>query len=170
VERQKAEKVIISMDMKHRLIRDKIRKTINHLTVLRCVAASGDALSHPIVTSCKVPDDIDQGGHRPGKDFPIERNVKSCTDRAIFERSIRHHHIPYITALGMNPCCSKAEAVLLMDNCSAHVTPEIFGLLGENQVKIVTFAPHTTSILRALDLSVFGVFESKKLLDGTGRQ
>jgi hypothetical protein len=49
-----------------------------------------------------------------------------------------------------------------MDNCSAHVTPEIFRLLGENHIKIVTYAPHTTNIFQALDLSLFGVFKSKE--------
>jgi hypothetical protein len=52
--------------------------------------------------------------------------------------------------------------VLLTDNCSAHVNPEIFRLLGENHVKIVTFAPHTANIFQALDLSFFGVFKTKQ--------
>jgi hypothetical protein len=61
-----------------------------------------------------------------------------------------------------NPSYSKAEAVLLMDNCSVHVTPEIFRLLGENHIKIVTFAPHPTNIFQALNLSFFGVFKTKE--------
>jgi hypothetical protein len=86
------------------------------------------------------------GGHCPGKDFLIKSNAKPYVDRPLFENFIRHQFIPYITALRTNPCYSKAEAVLLMDNCSAHVTPEIFTLLGENHIKIVTFARHTTNI------------------------
>jgi hypothetical protein len=150
------------MDMKDRLIPHKVRRTINHLTVLTCVAASGDALCSMIVTSRKVPDDIYQGGHRPGKDFMIERNAKSYADRPPFENFIRHHLIPHITALRTNPCYSKAEAVLLMDNCSFHVTPEIFRFLGENHIKIVAFVSHTTNISQALDLSFFGVFKTKE--------
>jgi hypothetical protein len=49
-----------------------------------------------------------------------------------------------------------------MDNCSTHVTPEIFRLLGENHIKIVTFAPHTTNILQALALSFFIVLKTKE--------
>jgi hypothetical protein len=49
-----------------------------------------------------------------------------------------------------------------MNNCSAHVTPAIFRLLGENHIKIVTFAPHSTNVFQALDLSFFGVFKTKK--------
>jgi hypothetical protein len=60
------------------------------------------------------------------------------------------------------PCYSKAEAMLLMDNCSAHVTPQIFRLLGENHIKIVTFALHTPNIFQAFDPSFFGVFKTKE--------
>jgi hypothetical protein len=59
-------------------------------------------------------------------------------------------------------CYSKAEAVLLMDNCSAHVTPEIFRLLGENHIKMVTFSPHTTNIFQAFDLSFLVCLKRKR--------
>jgi hypothetical protein len=80
-EDRKSKKVVIPMDMKDRLIRDKVRNTIDHLTVLTCVPASGDALFPIIVTSRKVPDDIYRGGYHPGKDFLIERNAKPYVDR-----------------------------------------------------------------------------------------
>jgi hypothetical protein len=82
-----------------------------------------------IVTSRKVSEDVYHGGHRAGKNFLIERNAKPYVDRPLFENFIWHQLIPYINALRINPCYSKAEAVLLMDNCSVHVTPEIFRLL-----------------------------------------
>jgi hypothetical protein len=41
-------------------------------------------------------------------------------------------------------------------------TPEIFMLLGENHITIVTFAPHTTNIFQNLDFSFFGVFKTKE--------
>jgi hypothetical protein len=114
-----------------------------------------------IVTSRKVRDDIYHGGHHPEKDFLIECSAKLYVDRPLFENFIRRQLIPNITALQNNPCYSKTEAVLLMDNCSAHVIPEIFRLLGENHIKIVTFTQHATNIFRALDLSFFGVFKTK---------
>jgi hypothetical protein len=130
--------------------------------VLTCVVASGDTLFPMIVTLRKFPDDIYHGGHRPSTDFLIERNAKPDVDRPLCKSFIRHQPIPHITALRTNPCYSKAEAVLLMDNCSAHVTPGIFRLLGEFHIKIVTFTPHTTNIFQALDLCFFGVFKTKE--------
>jgi hypothetical protein len=92
----------------------------------------------------------------------IERNAKPYVDRPPFENFIRYQLILHIMALQTNLCCSKAEPVLLMDNCSVYVTPEIFRHLGENHIKIVTFAPHTTNIFQALDISFFGVFKTKE--------
>jgi hypothetical protein len=54
----------------------------------------------------------------------MERNAKPSVDRPIFENFIRHQLISQTTALRTNPYYSKAEALLLMDNCSAHVNPE----------------------------------------------
>jgi hypothetical protein len=115
-----------------------------------------------IVTSHKVPDDIDQGGHRSGKDFLIERNAKPYIDCVIFEHLIHHHHLPHIMVLRTIPCHSKPEAVLLMDNCSVQVTPEIFRLLGENHIRTVTLTPRAINIFQALSISFFGVFKTKE--------
>jgi hypothetical protein len=116
---------------------------------LTWVAANGDALCPVIITSRKVPGDINQGGHRPGKDFIIDSNAKPYVGRAIFGRFIRHQLISHITALRIIQCDSKAEAVLLMGDCSAHVTPEVFRLVGESHMAILTFVPHTINIFQA---------------------
>jgi hypothetical protein len=50
-----------------------------------------------IVTPHKVPDDIYHGGHRPSKDFLIERNAKRYVDRPLFENFIHHQLVPHIT-------------------------------------------------------------------------
>jgi hypothetical protein len=108
-EDRKSKKVVIPMDMEDYLIRHKVRKNINHLTVLTCAAAGENALCPVTVTSRKVPDDSSQCGHRPGKDFLIERSAKSYLDHAIFEPFIHHHLIPHITAPTTIPklklCC-----------------------------------------------------------------
>jgi hypothetical protein len=115
-----------------------------------------------VVTLRRVPDDIYQGAYRLDKDLLIERNAKRYVDCAIFERFIRHHLIPHITRLRTIPCDSKADALLLMDNCSSHVTPEIFKPLGENHIEIFVCPPHTTNIFQALDLSFFGVLKAEE--------
>jgi hypothetical protein len=48
-----------------------------------------------------------------------------------------------------------------MDNCSPHLTSVVIDLLSEARVRIVTFAPDTTQIFQALDLSLFGVLKRR---------
>jgi hypothetical protein len=50
----------------------------------------------------------------------------------------------------------------MMDNCSSHVTSEIFIFRGQNHVKIVTFVPHATNVFQVIDVSSFGVFKTKE--------
>jgi hypothetical protein len=150
-------KVMIPMDVKDCLIRYKVPKTLNYLTVLTLVAANGQAYFPVIVTSRRIPDGVSQSRHRRGKYFLIERNRKPDVDRAIFERFIRRHFIPHIMALKSIPCYSKAEAVLLTDNCSAHVTPEIFRLLDENRIKLLDL-PSIQQIFSKPSISPSSVF------------
>jgi hypothetical protein len=75
--REKIKSVIISIEIKDRLIRDKIRRTINHRTVLTCVAAGIEALCPVIVTSPKVSGAVDIVQERI---FIIKRNSKLHVD------------------------------------------------------------------------------------------
>jgi hypothetical protein len=135
--------------------------------IIQCITLNSQKAKHttrsPILSyATKTFKKLYHGGYRPGKDFLIEHNAKSYVDRLLFENFIRHQLIPHITALQTNPCYLEAEAVLLMANCSAHVTPEIFRLLGEKHIKIGIFAPYTINIFQALDLSFLGVFKTKE--------
>jgi hypothetical protein len=44
---------------------------------------------------------------------------------------------------------------------SYHVTDDIIGLLTEEQVRVITFAPHTTQIFQVLDVTVFAVLKRR---------
>jgi phosphopantothenoylcysteine synthetase/decarboxylase len=45
-------------------------------------------------------------------------------------------------------------AVLLMDNCSSHVTGYAIALLTKARVRVITLAPHTTKIFQILDVTL----------------
>jgi hypothetical protein len=49
-----------------------------------------------------------------------------------------------------------------MDNYSPHLTPIVIDFLSEACVKIVTCAPHTTHILRVLDLALYWVLKQRR--------
>jgi hypothetical protein len=52
-----------------------------------------------------------------------------------------------------------SPAVLLCDNCAAHIDDEIKALLAQNNVRLITFPPHTSNLFQPLDLVTFGVFK-----------
>jgi hypothetical protein len=56
---------------------------------------------------------------------------------------------------------TEETGVLLMDNCSGHVTLDIIGLLAEAPVRVTTFAPHATQIFQVLDVTLFGVLKRR---------
>jgi hypothetical protein len=52
-----------------------------------------------------------------------------------------------------------APAVLLMDNCSAHLRPDTIQLLFDNIMKIVIFILDTSEISEIFDLVFFDMFK-----------
>jgi hypothetical protein len=51
------------------------------------------------------------------------------------------------------------EAVLLMDNCSSHMSDDIVAVLIRVRVRIITFTTHTTHIFQVLDVVLFGALK-----------
>jgi hypothetical protein len=49
-----------------------------------------------------------------------------------------------------------------MDNCRAHLKANMVRLLMENNVKVITFSPHTSDIFQLLDLVFFSAFKRAK--------
>jgi hypothetical protein len=49
--------------------------------------------------------------------------------------------------------------VLLIENCSVHVTDDAIRLLIEARACVITFAPHTTQIFQVLDLTLFALLK-----------
>jgi hypothetical protein len=49
--------------------------------------------------------------------------------------------------------------MLLMDNCSSHITSDAIGLLTKGRVRVITFAPHTTQIFQTSDVTPFGALK-----------
>ena len=47
----------------------------------------------------------------------------------------------------------------MCDYCSAHVDDELLRELSENNVRFITFPPHSSHLFQPLDLVTFGVFK-----------
>jgi hypothetical protein len=67
--------------------------------------------------------------------------------------------LPTLTELRTLNEFAEEFAVLLMDNCSSHVTPDVIGLLTEARIRVITFAPHTMQVFQILDVTLFGALK-----------
>ena len=56
----------------------------------------------------------------------------------------------------------KSPAVLLIDNCPSHSDEELYRRLAEENIRVITFPPHTTNLFQPLDLVTFHVYKQEK--------
>jgi hypothetical protein len=80
----------------------------------------------------------------------------------IFSDYMRDVSIPHVENCWAIGGLQSFAAVLLMDNCSAHLRADIKEILSAHNIKIITFPPHTSGIFQTLDCVFFGVFKTSK--------
>jgi hypothetical protein len=69
--------------------------------------------------------------------------------------------LPYLVWPRVLAEFGEEAVVLLMDNCSAHVTDDVIRSLIEARVHVITFTPRITQILQILDLTLFGFLKRR---------
>jgi hypothetical protein len=62
-----------------------------------------------------------------------------------------------------------ATSVLLCDNCTSHIDEGLKQLLADNNIRLVTFPPHTSYLFQPLDLVTFAAFKREKREVHVGR-
>jgi hypothetical protein len=98
-------------------------------------------------------------GVRMGVDFVLRQRSKSYVNRILFLEYINDIFVPYLNELQEMGGFEACEAVLLMDNCSNHMSDNVIAILTRKQVKIVIFASHMTYIFQILDVMLFGALK-----------
>jgi hypothetical protein len=96
---------------------------------------------------------------RFGRDFTSKCNQKPYVNVGSFLDNIRTIFLSYLDTLRGLAVFAEEVAVLLMDNCSAHVSNDVIHILTEAKVRVITFAPRTTKVFQLLDLTLFGVLK-----------
>jgi hypothetical protein len=104
---------------------------------------------------------LEEAGMRIWRHLILKKRAKLYINSELFVDYIQTVFLPHLAGLRRNEALSHEEAALLMDNCSPHLTPAAVRLFTRARVRIVTFAPHTTHIFQALDLSLFGVLKRR---------
>jgi hypothetical protein len=94
-------------------------------------------------------------GVRLGVDLVLRERSKPYISHEFFFEYITTIFLPYLNELRDSEELEACEAVLLMDNCSSHVSDDVVAVLANARVRIITFAPHTTHIFQRLDMVLF---------------
>jgi hypothetical protein len=162
-EDRKDKKVIVPTALDGQTIHHRISRNVRHISIIACISAGGESVTPYIVTS----QDFDRVRERPksrgvrlGVDFVLRHRSKRYLNGKLFLESIAIIFIPSLNKLRDSEEFEEFEAVLLMDNCSPHMSQAVIALLTGGRVRVVTFSSHTAHIFQVLDVVLFGALKN----------
>jgi hypothetical protein len=129
--------------------------------VINCVSAVAESLAHQIIRPKILPRyESDSRSTVLGSSsdgFELEVKCRAFRQRETF--------VDYIqTVLLRNPAelptldeFAGEIAVLLIEDCSSHISRDVIAILAETQMCVVTFALHTSQIFQVLGVTRLGV-------------
>jgi hypothetical protein len=85
--------------------------------------------------------------------------LKPYVTGKLFFQYIKGIFVPYLNEPRESEEFEACEAILLMDNCSHHISNDIIAVFTRVRVRVITFATHTTHIFRMLDIMLFGALK-----------
>jgi hypothetical protein len=133
------------------------------ITCITTISMAGDALMTLLVTHQRTTDAaVWKEGWRDGQDFLFRSNDTSYTTRPKFTEYVTSVILLYLAATREGLHLQDFTGVLLCDNCSSHIDEGIKQLLVDNNIRLVTFPPHTSHLFRPLDLVTFAAFKREK--------
>jgi hypothetical protein len=137
---------------------------VKHISVIVCVSVAGASLLPHIVTSQNSPvvqEHLTKQGVCFGRDMVLKFNQKPYINTGIFLDYIRTIFLSYIDILRGLAVFAQEPAILLIDNCSAHVSDDVIRIPTEASMRVITCASHTTQIFQVLDLTLFEVLKRR---------
>jgi hypothetical protein len=154
-EDRKTKKVLAAAAMFGQTMHHGLSRIVKHISMIACVSVAGKSRLPYMVTSensSTVQEHFRKQGVRLGRDFILKFNQKPYINAGIFLDYIGTIFSPSIDVLRGLAVFSQEVAVLLIDNCWAHVSDDV--------IRLMTFAPHTTQ--------VFQIFASPSLVFPSG--
>ena len=160
---KRSKKVIVPFNINNERIEYAVERCSKKITICATISMAGDVLP-PLIISNRVTIDqeIYDAGWREGQDFVYYHQKNSFMTKEIFQNYIFNHIIPYIDNTRKMMKLEDSPGVLLIDNCPSHQCDEIYKELANNNIRLITFPPHTTNLFQPLDLVTFGIFKQEK--------
>jgi hypothetical protein len=94
-----------------------------------------------------------------GFDSILRQQLKSYVNNTLFLEYINDIFVPYLNELQKTKEFKVCEAVLLMKNCSSHISNDVLAILTRERVRVVTFVIYMTCICQILDVVLFGALK-----------
>jgi hypothetical protein len=98
-------------------------------------------------------------GVRLSANFVLRQQSKLYVNGKLFLEYINIIFISYLNKLWELEEFKACKAILLMDNCSPHMSHDIVAILTRVRMKIITIAIHTIYIFQMLDVILFGTLK-----------
>jgi hypothetical protein len=133
-EDRKTRKVFVPATMEGQTIHHGVSRNVKYISMIACVSAAGESLPPDVVTSQNFPpvqEQLRKHGVRFGRNLILKSNSRTYVNAEIFPDDIRSVFLPYVIGLRSLAGLGAEDAVLLIDNCSAHVTDDVIRLLTE---------------------------------------
>jgi hypothetical protein len=91
----------------------------------------------------------------------LQQRPKPYASRKLFLEYIKTIFVPYLNELQDSEEFEACEAVLLMANCSLHISDDVVAVLAQARVRIIAFATHAINIFQVLDMVLFGALKKR---------
>lgn len=154
----KKERVVVTQETKGQ-VNYPVKRSNTHTTFIACITADGSYLKPLIVIKRKT---IEARVFRvPIFDkLYIAANESGFITTEIFDDWINKILIPYIDSKRKEMNYT-GPAVLILDGCSCHYTPNLYRLCTLHSIKIFFLPPHSSNQTQPLDLVVFHLHKDK---------
>jgi hypothetical protein len=155
-------KIIVPSTTESQTIYHRKSRSGRNISIITCITTGGEFLT-PYIVILQDSDTILKRlmchSIRLGFNFVLRQRSKPYVGHKLFLEYIDAIFIPCLNDLRGSQEFKACEAVLLMENCSPHVSDDIVAVLTSARVQIITFAPHTTHIFQMLDILLFGALK-----------
>jgi hypothetical protein len=158
-EDRKTKRVIVPAAMPGQTTRHEVSRNVKPVSVIACLPAARESLLHFIAISqisSTVQEHLNKQIIHFGMDFALTFNQKRDFNAGIFFDDVRSIFLPYIDTFRDLALFAHEITVLLMVNCSDHISDYIIRILTEARVFVITFASHTTQVFHLLVITLFG--------------
>lgn len=153
--------VIVPRELLETRVQFGVDRSKKNSSCLACISCAGDAiLPLLVIHRATIDAEVFSDGFRNDEDMMVRHSPTAYVTGEIFIEWIKNSFIPYVENVREAKGIGNEPAVLLSDNCSIHVTPEVKELLGRNHIKFITMPPHSSNVFQPLDLVTFSSFKA----------